>query len=619
MITSRALPGIFETQGFAPSRLAVSRRLAIVGLEDEEKAGRRVGALASFAGAEPDDWRWVSADSGGAASAALFGSGEEAVIISARALRLMHSAMPGLDSITRNGAPRTRYLAVCGFDGSPAESDFFRQFTGGRLLGAKPIGQSGAVCEVNPYSRKICGSLAGLGFPVVDARNLLGFKLAESAEGAETLMSVAGEPVFVRLSTPSATILLVGTSEVPDLDRFVAPKQSIVSDFFSVVPWLACVRHLLGEKAWANDSPRACFIIDDPLLRKHYGHLSFERLVDCLLVNRACLSIAFIPWNFQRTDPDVAGLFIRHRDRLSLSVHGCDHTGGEFGLTDAKWTRAAAATALERMAEHQRRSGVPFDKVMIFPQGVFSVAAMAGLKASGYLAAVNTSPFPIDAGREALSLRELMEVAVTRFGDLALFVRRYPRHMADLAFDLFLGKPALVVEHHGFFRNGCDALAEVAEELGAIEPRLKWANLQNICLRACVKKRVDKGELRVRFHTDRFCWVNAGNHAETCVFQRRTTGDRIGGVTVNGASVAYEQTAREVLVPLVVDAGAAVEINIEPAVKARPVQGLKQGRMKRARILARRRLCEFRDNYVDKSPWLSRMAASVRSCVAPKR
>src|SRR5262252_284044 len=98
------------------------------------------------------------------------------------------------------------------------------------------------------------------------------------------------------------------------------------------------------------------------------------------------------------------------------------------------------------MKAHSEINGVPFDDVMVFPQGLFSTGAMAALKAAGYLAAVNSDLCPSN-GSGTLTLRDVLEVAVTRFSGFPLFGRRYPRELAEFALDLFVGKPALAVEH----------------------------------------------------------------------------------------------------------------------------------------------------------------------------
>ena len=62
--------------------------------------------------------------------------------------------------------------------------------------------------------------------------------------------------------------------------------------------------------------------------------------------------------------------------------------------------------ALQRMSAHEERTGVQHDKVMIFPHGAFSEAALAGLKHTQFIAAacseiISTDPDPqtITGGR----------------------------------------------------------------------------------------------------------------------------------------------------------------------------------------------------------------------------
>src|SRR5438046_968071 len=110
--------------------------------------------------------------------------------------------------------------------------------------------------------------------------------------------------------------------------------------------------------------------------------------------NRFSACIAFIPWNYRRSSRDAAALWSSGGRVPGLCVHGCDHTWGEFAIADGASLHGKARLALERMRTHHRLSGVPFEEIMVFPQGLFSVEAMAALERAGYLAAVNTDLFP---------------------------------------------------------------------------------------------------------------------------------------------------------------------------------------------------------------------------------
>jgi hypothetical protein len=294
-------------------------------------------------------------------------------------------------------------------------------------------------------------------------------------------------------------------------------------------------------------------------------------------------------------------------------VHGCDHTRGEFATTDVETLSGKAQLALERMRAHRELSGVPFDDVMVFPQGLFSAEAVAALKASGYLAAVNSDLYPSDKSH-TLTLRELLDVAVTTFADFPLFSRRYPRDLSEFALDLFLGKPALVVEHHGYFRDGYAALESFVEQLNGLDRRLEWTDLGTICSRACLTRTSEDGAVHVRFYTSRFRLTNTAAGRQTYVLhQRRTSGEPLPPVSVSGRTVACEAVEGDLRFTLSLEAGQAADVSV-PSDRGGVVGSARKAtRIQDVGVRIRRHLSEFRDNHVDTSRTLSAIVALGRS------
>ncbi len=107
-------------------------------------------------------------------------------------------------------------------------------------------------------------------------------------------------------------------------------------------------------------------------------------------------NIAFIPWNWRRSAPAVVRLFQENPEHFSLSVHGCDHTRAEFGSPSRQRLYWKAQQALERMDRHEAITGISHDPVMVFPQGVFSEAAMSALKRTNLIASVNNDIISAD-------------------------------------------------------------------------------------------------------------------------------------------------------------------------------------------------------------------------------
>src|SRR5262249_43674734 len=210
-------------------------------------------------------------------------------------------------------------------------------------------------------------------------------------------------------------------------------------------------------------------------------------------------SLAFIPWNYRRSQSRVAELFKKHPDRLSLSIHGCDHTDAEFGTIDETTLRSKAGAALKRMEWHQGLTGVPSDRMMVFPGGHFSSAALSALRDTNYLAAVNSTEFAVDCGPQDLRLRDVLDLAVMRYSNFPLFIRRYPERIAEFALDLFLGKPALLVAHHEYFKNGYGPIQTFVEQINRLSKGITWSGLEAVARHACLTREGEDGTVHVRF------------------------------------------------------------------------------------------------------------------------
>ena len=135
----------------------------------------------------------------------------------------------------------------------------------------------------------------------------------------------------------------------------------------------------------------ACLIIDDPLLTPKYGCLDYRKLLEEMKAHNFFTEVAFIPWNYKRSNPETVSLFANNKDYFAMCVHGCNHTANEFGGMDYEELSSLSSTALWRMEQHKALTGLPYDPVFVFPQGRFSSVAIKAIKDQGYLAAFNTT------------------------------------------------------------------------------------------------------------------------------------------------------------------------------------------------------------------------------------
>jgi len=112
------------------------------------------------------------------------------------------------------------------------------------------------------------------------------------------------------------------------------------------------------------------------------------------------------------------------------------------------------------------------------------------LKTCGFLAAVNTTAWPEDWQESPLTIRDLLDVAVTRYDSFPIFVDGNPRDVFDFAFDALFQKPILAVEHHGYFRQGYEPLAQLVHDISAFSPKPNWMPLGKTVMSSCVLKQM---------------------------------------------------------------------------------------------------------------------------------
>jgi hypothetical protein len=505
------------------------------------------------------------------------------------------------------------HVFVYGFQPTERHDALLRTLSVGDIRGVQKL-PGHATYQVADNHRRWCGQFSGLSFGATNAE--IDRQFVEGTEGRrhETLVRAGHRPFVVRATVGRCQLFLSACAELADLDELVGRRAAVLSWFSRLVPLMMFLRGALGNRVWHNDNPRACFIIDDPLMKNdRYGFLEYPRLVQSMRRQKFSASIAFIPWNYRRSSDDVTTFVSSRHDVLSLCVHGCDHTGGEFAVTDLASLRTKAQTALERMETHQRTSGVPFDAVMVFPQGLFSVEAIAALKASGYLAAVNSDVFP-STEPESLRLGELLDVAITKCDDFPLFGRRYPRDLAEFAFDLFMGKPALAVEHHGYFRHGYTALESFVDRLNSLDERLQWSSLGTICSRASLTRDTRDGDHHVRFYTNRFMLTNRGTRASTYFLARR---DSVNGpppaVTVNGREWERTLEGGQLQFCVSLSPGDTADIKVGCHDADTVVASWYETTLHRVKVRIRRHLSEFRDNKLDTNRALTAIATTARN------
>src|SRR5439155_24755224 len=295
--------------------------------------------------------------------------------------------------------------------------------------------------------------------------------------------------------------VFISSERLIDIDAELTTFNfDIRQHFFSAVPLVSYISWAFPCSSWHASEASASLIIDDPPLKPTHGFVDFQELLSLMKRHNFSTNIAFIPWNWRRSAPEVVRLFRENPEHFSLSVHGCDHTRAEFGSPSRQRLYWKAQQALERMNRHESITGISHDRVMVFPQGIFSEAAMSALKRTDLIAAVNNDIVSADRHPRAIRISDVWDIAVMGY-TFPLFTRRYPwEGIENFAFDALLGKPAIAVIHHDYCSDHCASLVNFIQGLNALQCAPTWHSLGDVVRRSCRQREVSPGNVEVEMY-----------------------------------------------------------------------------------------------------------------------
>ncbi len=293
--------------------------------------------------------------------------------------------------------------------------------------------------------------------------------------------------------------------------------------------------------------------MDDAWLIDQYGSLDYNGLFREMESHNFHTTIAFVPWNFDRSRPDVVSLFRSHPDRFSICIHGNNHDHDEFGEYSHSpliGQVAQAKQALARMEQFTRITKISYSPVMVFPHAVAPLPTFGVLKEYNYWGTANSQNVPLGATAPPedplFSLRP-----ETLLFDNFLSLKRYsaevPLRPDLISINAFLGNPLLFYGHQEFFYGNIGAFNGIADAVNKTDPHTEWRSLGEVVQQLYLLRRRDDRDLDVLAFSPDFYLTNSEARAVTFHVRRpENFTPPIHALMVDGQSLSYQKFDREI-------------------------------------------------------------------------
>jgi len=377
--------------------------------------------------------------------------------------------------------------------------------------------------------------------------------------GAEVLGFKGADPVWIR-ATLEKGILDVVAYSLPMLDGAVYLFQHFRPNcFMALLPLLHFIREVAGDSTWQRPPLRACFMFDDPNLHwRSFGHINYRDLVESAKRHHYHVSFATIPLDAWFIHQPTAELFREHASRISLLIHGNDHTARELARPESKHRKLQlGAQALKRIERFENRSRIEVSRVMAAPHAACDETMAGALARLGFEAAcisrsalMSYNPdvkWPATMGLNLAEFSSGLPV-IPRFGLAA-------DCWTEIVLAAFMGQAIIMVGHHWDLAGGYGLLEQLAGFINRLGP-VRWMKQHEIArsnylqsqsgdtLRVCafsrrVELNIPEGAQQLMLDSP---WRRADGDLETVVV--KGSGES-ASLSANGPSVEIPVAGRE--------------------------------------------------------------------------
>ena len=503
---------------------------------------------------------------------------------------------------------------VYGFGGDSQSERVLRFLTADPCARVRKLPAEQSVVTITADFPEMCGPMSGLSFRASIPRRQAVFTLCPRADSFQSVASCTQGPLFVAIKRGGAQLFLNSSMNVVDVSALCKKYFDVREDFCDTAAVVMYAKWANGENAVPEIS--ASLIVDDPLLKPRYGFLKYQDALRLMDEHNFATTVAFIPWNWSRTDARTVRLFHEHPNRLSVCIHGCDHTAKEFAERSIAILNKRIGVANKRMRLFGGRTQLRYDDVMLYPQGAFSASAARALKLNGFVAAANTEVVPVHKDENQTTVGDVLGLAIMKYASFPMFTRRYLAHgVENFAFDGLLGKPCLIAAHHDDFAGDARVLLDVILKLNSLKWKLRWRSLGDAIKHTFRVSGTGDTQQCVKMYGTHLIYRNAQeSHYPVTFTKEESDSDCVQAVTVNGRPVDYLHQRGALRFEVMMPPNEVAEVRIVYS-GSQNLPACEDGLNYRAKAVLRRYLSEFRDNYLSRNAHLQQGALRIKEAL----
>jgi hypothetical protein len=253
--------------------------------------------------------------------------------------------------------------------------------------------------------------------------------------------------------------------------------------FLELLPVIHFVRNICSPGLYEEPPLRACFMFDDPNLHwPRYGFVDFKQIAAHATRENYHVSFATIPLDAWFTHDATVQIFRMNPGRLSLLVHGNDHTKEELGQ---KYTKRECVSllgqAVQRVERLERTTGLQVSRIMVPPHGACSEEMLEELPRCGFEAACISHGSLRAHNRIKPWTKNLGFLPSEMVEDCPVLPRWGLNGNTEntILLAAYLGQPIILRGHHSDLKSGVELLDQLAQFINGLGSVL-WADMTNL-------------------------------------------------------------------------------------------------------------------------------------------